>query len=198
MHHSKLLHIKLIMSLLYMWMWSYVGGVSFTKHVYFSEITSEGRRITKLDQILLNGNNIAIVSMTQLRSISPKAYLSHFISLLPLNTGAELLFNAVGPWWLTRPRMRCSFSVAVLLLPWCVVRVEKRSLITSHRSIWIRSTRLWYSVVLDCSDRIDLEKVLVFAATCSSKDFILIFIRGWILYYSWSYSIYLCFIIHPI
>ncbi|KAK3417742.1 hypothetical protein EUGRSUZ_H03686 [Eucalyptus grandis] len=27
----------------------------------FCEITSEGRRITKLDQILLNGNNIAIV-----------------------------------------------------------------------------------------------------------------------------------------
>ncbi|XP_050939051.1 sm-like protein LSM5 isoform X1 [Cucumis melo] len=26
------------------------------------EITAEGRRITKLDQILLNGNNIAIVS----------------------------------------------------------------------------------------------------------------------------------------
>lgn len=28
----------------------------------YSEITAEGRRITKLDQILLNGNNIAIVS----------------------------------------------------------------------------------------------------------------------------------------
>lgn len=28
-----------------------------------SEITAEGRRITKLDQILLNGNNIAIVSV---------------------------------------------------------------------------------------------------------------------------------------
>ena len=28
-----------------------------------SEITPEGRRITKLDQILLNGNNIAIVSI---------------------------------------------------------------------------------------------------------------------------------------
>ncbi|KAG6717542.1 hypothetical protein I3842_04G105700 [Carya illinoinensis] len=28
------------------------------------EITAEGRRITKLDQILLNGNNIAIVSAT--------------------------------------------------------------------------------------------------------------------------------------
>ncbi|MBA0605314.1 hypothetical protein Golax_016787 [Gossypium laxum] len=27
------------------------------------EITTEGRRITKLDQILLNGNNIAIVSL---------------------------------------------------------------------------------------------------------------------------------------
>jgi hypothetical protein len=30
-----------------------------------SEITAEGRRITKLDQILLNGNNIAIVSETE-------------------------------------------------------------------------------------------------------------------------------------
>ena len=28
-----------------------------------SEITPEGRRITKLEQILLNGNNIAIVSL---------------------------------------------------------------------------------------------------------------------------------------
>lgn len=31
-----------------------------------SEITTEGRRITKLDQILLNGNNIAIVSLNDL------------------------------------------------------------------------------------------------------------------------------------
>lgn len=30
--------------------------------LHCSEITAEGRRITKLDQILLNGNNIAIVS----------------------------------------------------------------------------------------------------------------------------------------
>ncbi|GER55109.1 small nuclear ribonucleoprotein family protein [Striga asiatica] len=35
--------------------------ISFTIQ---SEITSEGRRITKLDQILLNGNNIAIVPQT--------------------------------------------------------------------------------------------------------------------------------------
>ncbi|KAJ0059958.1 hypothetical protein NL108_017176, partial [Boleophthalmus pectinirostris] len=28
----------------------------------FSEITPEGRRITKLDQILLNGNNITMVN----------------------------------------------------------------------------------------------------------------------------------------
>ncbi|NXM85121.1 LSM5 protein, partial [Oenanthe oenanthe] len=30
--------------------------------ISFSEITPEGRRITKLDQILLNGNNITMVS----------------------------------------------------------------------------------------------------------------------------------------
>ncbi|XP_057783607.1 sm-like protein LSM5 isoform X1 [Salvia miltiorrhiza] len=48
------------------------------------EITSEGRRITKLDQILLNGNNIAIVSLTELLSISPKARLSHFIHSLSI------------------------------------------------------------------------------------------------------------------
>lgn len=30
-------------------------------HLCFSEITPEGRRITKLDQILLNGNNITMV-----------------------------------------------------------------------------------------------------------------------------------------
>lgn len=29
--------------------------------MFYSEYTAEGRRITKLDQILLNGNNIAIV-----------------------------------------------------------------------------------------------------------------------------------------
>lgn len=29
---------------------------------YFSESTPEGRRVTKLDQILLNGNNITMVS----------------------------------------------------------------------------------------------------------------------------------------
>ncbi|KAG6517311.1 hypothetical protein ZIOFF_020696 [Zingiber officinale] len=44
------------------------------------EITSEGRRITKLDQILLNGNNIAIVSehhclMLQLLLTSSHIYL---------------------------------------------------------------------------------------------------------------------------
>lgn len=35
-------------------------------HSNFSEITPEGRRITKLDQILLNGNNIAIVSISNM------------------------------------------------------------------------------------------------------------------------------------
>ncbi|KAK9282517.1 hypothetical protein L1049_005437 [Liquidambar formosana] len=33
----------------------------FLLYPSYSEITSEGRRITKLDQILLNGNNIAIL-----------------------------------------------------------------------------------------------------------------------------------------
>lgn len=95
--------------------------------MYFSEITSEGRRITKLDQILLNGNNIAIVSMTQLRSISLKADLSHFISLLPIKSRADILFNAVGSWWLTRPRMRCSCSVTVLLLSLLASVCKKKS-----------------------------------------------------------------------
>ncbi|KAJ0022565.1 hypothetical protein NQD34_014699, partial [Periophthalmus magnuspinnatus] len=37
--------------------------VNICCHFYFcfSEITPEGRRITKLDQILLNGNNITMV-----------------------------------------------------------------------------------------------------------------------------------------
>ncbi|KAE9452938.1 hypothetical protein C3L33_15157, partial [Rhododendron williamsianum] len=46
---------------------SYVKFVSASLIDYIlisSEITSEGRRITKLDQILLNGNNIAIVSIS--------------------------------------------------------------------------------------------------------------------------------------
>ena len=33
----------------------------FLKIFLFSEITPEGRRITKLDQILLNGNNITML-----------------------------------------------------------------------------------------------------------------------------------------
>ncbi|XP_027395291.1 U6 snRNA-associated Sm-like protein LSm5 isoform X2 [Muntiacus reevesi] len=35
--------------------------VNFLKIFLFSEITPEGRRITKLDQILLNGNNITML-----------------------------------------------------------------------------------------------------------------------------------------
>uniref|UniRef100_A0A673CWQ2 U6 snRNA-associated Sm-like protein LSm5 n=1 Tax=Sphaeramia orbicularis TaxID=375764 RepID=A0A673CWQ2_9TELE len=35
-----------------------IGLLAFVR---FSEITPEGRRITKLDQILLNGNNITMV-----------------------------------------------------------------------------------------------------------------------------------------
>ena len=38
-----------------------------------SEYTAEGRRITKLDQILLNGNNIAIV-----RILIDNAYIKYF------------------------------------------------------------------------------------------------------------------------
>ncbi|MBA0640231.1 hypothetical protein Goklo_023187 [Gossypium klotzschianum] len=40
-----------------------VGLDCFLFLLHHSEITTEGRRITKLDQILLNGNNIAIVSL---------------------------------------------------------------------------------------------------------------------------------------
>ncbi|KAH1050214.1 hypothetical protein GLYMA_08G082700v4 [Glycine max] len=46
------------------------------------EITAEGRRITKLDQILLNGNNIAIL------------FLASVILIL-----AIIWLHAVGPWW---------------------------------------------------------------------------------------------------
>lgn len=38
--------------------------VSFSKCFCLSEVTPEGRRITKLDQILLNGNNITMVGET--------------------------------------------------------------------------------------------------------------------------------------
>ncbi|NXC90768.1 LSM5 protein, partial [Cercotrichas coryphoeus] len=34
---------------------------SYLQFLIFSEITPEGRRITKLDQILLNGNNITML-----------------------------------------------------------------------------------------------------------------------------------------
>ena len=39
------------------------GGIQSTRCIFFlsSEVTSEGRKVTKLDQILLNGNNIAMV-----------------------------------------------------------------------------------------------------------------------------------------
>ncbi|KAH7576320.1 hypothetical protein JRO89_XS01G0035200 [Xanthoceras sorbifolium] len=41
----------------------YLIVVSLPVYLYDSEITAEGRRITKLDQILLNGNNIAIMCL---------------------------------------------------------------------------------------------------------------------------------------
>lgn len=47
-------------------------------YAFNSEITAEGRRITKLDQILLNGNNIAIVSV----KYSIVFYLPNFYGLL--------------------------------------------------------------------------------------------------------------------
>ncbi|NXT97887.1 LSM5 protein, partial [Buphagus erythrorhynchus] len=37
------------------------GSVFLLFLISFSEITPEGRRITKLDQILLNGNNITML-----------------------------------------------------------------------------------------------------------------------------------------
>uniref|UniRef100_A0A8C7SKS6 U6 snRNA-associated Sm-like protein LSm5 n=1 Tax=Oncorhynchus mykiss TaxID=8022 RepID=A0A8C7SKS6_ONCMY len=40
-----------------------VESFLLTTLLFFSEITPEGRRITKLDQILLNGNNITMVSI---------------------------------------------------------------------------------------------------------------------------------------
>lgn len=44
--------------------------------ISFSEITPEGRRITKLDQILLNGNNITMVSHQGLHVLIICAYKS--------------------------------------------------------------------------------------------------------------------------
>ncbi|KAH1250426.1 Sm-like protein LSM5 [Glycine max] len=40
---------------------SYLGMICTSFCLCDNEITAEGRRITKLDQILLNGNNIAIL-----------------------------------------------------------------------------------------------------------------------------------------
>lgn len=73
LHISNLLYS--VLTFLLQWMLTslhYVRNTlsSFSQfaflHSNFSEITAEGRRITKLDQILLNGNNIAIVSISNM------------------------------------------------------------------------------------------------------------------------------------
>lgn len=83
-------------------------------HFSYSEITPEGKRVTKLDQILLNGNNIAIVSI----SYSFWFELLLFICILfftdililflaeleiywVISNEPFFLTNAAGSWWVT-------------------------------------------------------------------------------------------------
>ena len=62
-----------------------------------SEITAEGRRITKLDQILLNGNNIAIVSEIQWffysLCLSSLVLFSSLWNVFPLSLIQRMNFN---------------------------------------------------------------------------------------------------------
>ncbi|GAB4841313.1 hypothetical protein Ancab_022039 [Ancistrocladus abbreviatus] len=83
------------------------------------EITAEGRRITKLDQILLNGNNIAIVSklaglfMTGSTDGSKfmvkSCFVNPFLSLkiFPVRFGkSKLKLKNQVPWCIISSRLR--------------------------------------------------------------------------------------------
>ncbi|ONK78576.1 uncharacterized protein A4U43_C02F20270 [Asparagus officinalis] len=70
------------------------------------EITAEGRRVTKLDQILLNGNNIAIVNrVIRLSNIMPESW-----SLVVLLTQNEQTVAANNPFELSSSTLSSSSS----------------------------------------------------------------------------------------
>lgn len=83
----------------------------------FSEITAEGRRITKLDQILLNGNNIAIVSCSLLCLTLCQTWRdwwtnNFFIWVVPICFFWNIThLNAACPGWLSRIWMIVSTMV---------------------------------------------------------------------------------------
>ena len=54
-----------------------------------SEITAEGKRITKLDQILLNGNNVALVRETVPTMSAARAHSARPLPLLQLVPGGD-------------------------------------------------------------------------------------------------------------
>ena len=55
-----------------------------------SEITAEGKRVTKLDQILLNGNNVALVSI-------PRTALDEFLALTSVLFLRSLFLEGIQP-----------------------------------------------------------------------------------------------------
>ena len=72
-------------------------------HTVRSEITTEGKRVTKLDQILLNGNNVALVRerprklvLTLLRPDAARTLLRHASCLLPSARHASLTRATIG------------------------------------------------------------------------------------------------------
>ncbi|XP_057960237.1 sm-like protein LSM5 isoform X1 [Malania oleifera] len=71
------------------------------------EITSEGRRITKLDQILLNGNNIAIVSRTLILTKSTTLYVENF------KPRADVYYISCS-WFLAAPLIQNDALVSIL------------------------------------------------------------------------------------
>lgn len=117
-----------------------------------SEITSEGRRITKLDQILLNGNNIAIVSILHsCRTCPPPNSFSESTDW------GNFLSTAAGSWWLSWSRMRllsrlCGFAIfsrGNVIVRWkafCkkfIIFGDQQSA-SSEGKHWVSDVKLWF------------------------------------------------------
>lgn len=71
--------------------------MSFSKCFCLSEVTPEGRRITKLDQILLNGNNITMVSVTFICLLLPLHSLNRFLLFCSSSLEEKALKYENGP-----------------------------------------------------------------------------------------------------
>ena len=101
-----------------------------------SEITAEGKRITKLDQILLNGNNVALVYFHPLHCLGPSHTPSCGVAARPgrrpkLYERAEELRFVKGPlmtYLANKTRFSWGFDLHTCCLDGCARTVRGMSL----------------------------------------------------------------------